>query len=736
LAVLLLALLQWHKKGSDNVAFSKKTWVVGDVITADLLNRLEQALSDHDVNLGDLTGLTTTSKGNIIQAINEIKGIIPLGGGSGSILVYNTLTDLQTAYPSGTTQPVWVVADQEWYYWSGTLDTTAPTVTVSPAAGTYNANQSVTLTANETATIYYTLDGSTPTTSSTVYSGPISIAATTTIKYIAMDTAGNSSAVQSISYTIDTTAPVITASSSGGTFTSSQTVTLSSNETGTTIYYTLDGSTPTTSSPVYNSALTISSTSTLKFLGKDTAGNQSAVQSVSFTINAPDTTAPTVSISPVAGTFTATQSVTMTANEPATIYYTTDGSTPTTSSTVYSGPIAVNQTTTIKYFAKDTAGNQNVVQTATYTINLPDTTAPQPISGLTAGTVTSNSIPVSWTLSPSNDVANYEVAYSSDGGNQFTVASALVNASSTSYTVNGLNSSTAYVIRVVAIDGAGNRSTPVTVNATTSAAADTTPPTVTASPAGGTYFATQTVTLSTEAGATIYYTTDGSTPTYPVSGTTQTYSVPISVSATTTLKYIGRDTAGNVSTVQTQTYTISPSIVSDDFNRADNSTTLGSAWTVANISGTGATYGISGNQAYCVVPGTDSVAYMESGQSDNISISVDLVAVKAQVTRLAWRVQDATHLYILQLATSANAMDIYKRNGSSWAAIQTNIPATGLANGCTVKVQLSGSTHNVYVNGNLVKTFIDTDYQTATKHGISCANSDAGYSRWDNFKVV
>jgi hypothetical protein len=177
--VLLLALLQWHKKGSDNVAFSKKTWVVGDVITADLLNRLEQALSDHDVNLGDLTGLTTTSKGNIIQAINEIKGIIPLGGGSGSILVYNTLTDLQTAYPNGTTQPVWVVADQEWYYWSGTV--------VTPPADTTPPNNVTNLTTSNisstTLTLSWTASTSSDIASYDVYQGATLLGNTTQTTY-------------------------------------------------------------------------------------------------------------------------------------------------------------------------------------------------------------------------------------------------------------------------------------------------------------------------------------------------------------------------------------------------------------------------------------------------------------------------------------------------------------------------------------------------------------------------
>ena len=80
---------------------------------------------------------------------------------------------------------------------------------------------------------------------------------------------------------------------------------------------------------------------------------------------------------PKAGTYTTVQSVAIsdtTAN--STIYYTTNGSAPTISSTPYTGPITVSTTQTIKAIAKAANYTNSSVATAAYTINLPVTATP------------------------------------------------------------------------------------------------------------------------------------------------------------------------------------------------------------------------------------------------------------------------------------------------------------------------------------------------------------------------
>ena len=87
---------------------------------------------------------------------------------------------------------------------------TLPKVSSNLKSGLYNTTKIVKLVMNENGTIYYTLDGKTPTTTSNRYTGPLTITSTTTLNYFAVDLAGNKSTIYTNTYTIDKTAPKVT----------------------------------------------------------------------------------------------------------------------------------------------------------------------------------------------------------------------------------------------------------------------------------------------------------------------------------------------------------------------------------------------------------------------------------------------------------------------------------------------------------------------------------------------
>ena len=172
------------------------------------------------------------------------------------------------------------------------------------------------------ATIYYTTNGTTPTTSSTQYTGPITVSTTETLEAIAVATGDTNSAVASATYTITPTVLTPAFSPVAGTYTSAQSVSISDATSGATIYYTTNGTTPTTSSTRYTGPITVSSTETLEAIAAAT-GDPSAVASATYTITP---TVSTPAFSPAAGTYTSAQSVSISdATSGATIYYTTNG---------------------------------------------------------------------------------------------------------------------------------------------------------------------------------------------------------------------------------------------------------------------------------------------------------------------------------------------------------------------------------------------------------------------------
>ncbi|MEV6924068.1 chitobiase/beta-hexosaminidase C-terminal domain-containing protein [Dactylosporangium sp. NPDC051485] len=173
------------------------------------------------------------------------------------------------------------------FYTQGGTSTVA-TPTFSPPGGTYTTAQSVTLaTATAGASIRFTLDGSTPTAASTLYTGPLTISATTTVRAIGVLAGQTDSAVASATYTISAAGTVATPTFNppGGTYATPQSVSLATATAGASIRFTLDGSTPTAASTLYTGPLTISATTTVRAIGVLAGQTDSAVASATYTIS-------------------------------------------------------------------------------------------------------------------------------------------------------------------------------------------------------------------------------------------------------------------------------------------------------------------------------------------------------------------------------------------------------------------------------------------------------------------
>jgi len=106
--------------------------------------------------------------------------------------------------PNSTTVfPAKMYVDYVRVYQDGGTTTQVSTPTFSPAGGTYSTAQTVTISsATSGATIRYTTDGSTPTASSPIYTSPITVSSTKTIKAFAVKSGLTNSAVATALYTI------------------------------------------------------------------------------------------------------------------------------------------------------------------------------------------------------------------------------------------------------------------------------------------------------------------------------------------------------------------------------------------------------------------------------------------------------------------------------------------------------------------------------------------------------
>ena len=267
---------------------------------------------------------------------------------------------------------------------SGIYTIQCATPTFSPAAGTFTTSTSVTIsTTTGGASIRYTTNGTTPSsTVGTVYSSAVSLTSTSTLQAIAYETGLTSSALASGVYTIQCATPAFNPAT--GTFTTSTSVTISTATGGASIRYTTNGTTPSsTVGTVYSSAVSLTSTSTLQAIAYETGLTNSAVASGVYTIQC---AAP--AFSPAAGTYTSAMVTITSATSGASIRYTTNGTTPSsTVGTVYSSPVAISATETLQAIAYKTGLSNSAVTSGAYTIYIGTTSAGGTNTAITANEI-------------------------------------------------------------------------------------------------------------------------------------------------------------------------------------------------------------------------------------------------------------------------------------------------------------------------------------------------------------
>jgi len=153
----------------------------------------------YQIESGDFIGIQFTGgdRKNHISTMIDAENSDPFDG-SNSYHVYYT-----KSWKSFESNDLYMILKQNHSSNDVVTDTTAPTTTASLPSGTYNTGQSVSLSANEPAVIYYTTNGSTPTTSSTIYTSSIPVFSSTTLKFFAVDSAGNKESIKTEVYTIE-----------------------------------------------------------------------------------------------------------------------------------------------------------------------------------------------------------------------------------------------------------------------------------------------------------------------------------------------------------------------------------------------------------------------------------------------------------------------------------------------------------------------------------------------------
>lgn len=226
------------------------------------------------------------------------------------------------------------------------------TPTFNPIPGTYNGSLTVEISCpTQAAEIHYTLDWTEPTESSPLYTGPLTLDMSDTIKAKAFKSGYLESRTATGTYDLlfDYTVGTPVLSPEGGIYNSTQEVSIYCSTPGAIIRYTLDGTDPNETSTPYLEPIVVSDLLTIiRAKGFRSLYNASAPVTGIYEIGSSGIVE-TPRFSIPSGTYNTPQAVILSCSTSgATIRYTLDGSDPTSMSPIYTDPIIISETTTLK----------------------------------------------------------------------------------------------------------------------------------------------------------------------------------------------------------------------------------------------------------------------------------------------------------------------------------------------------------------------------------------------------
>lgn len=397
----------------------------------------------------------------------------------------------------------------------GWLDTIPPKLVVSPDSLYHNSVFHVSFSSNKRSAVWYSVE--TP-YEMTEYVNPVTIAkeGTWKIYYYGVDDFGNRSALDSISYVLDSRAPVLSVVPSAGVYPQPVTIRVTVDEP-CLLFYQKDETEQLVS---FTDSLQIRDRFEGRIIATDKAGNISRTAHLRYFV---DTSSLIMKIEPAGGIFNRSIPVTLSTSGDVTIFYSFDPLSPPEYFTRYEKPFFLpHGLTVLRYFGERSTGNRSEIFKARYIV---DTIAPKLQMKVSSG----KGADTLYFFSREKSLIRYTLDKSLPGPDSRVYREPLV------IPHRGITT-----VKARAWDDAGNQSEVLVWEYKY----DNTPPQISISHEGGFYTRAQSVYFTSNEPVKIFYTLDGSavgesSPLYTRAG------ISISRNDTTYLRYKGVDDAGN-----------------------------------------------------------------------------------------------------------------------------------------------------------------------------------------------